>query len=1795
VAISIFTAKAGVLTPSHIVSGAASGNANVGTVAGNIGFRAVSSTYTDNVSSLNATGNFAIHALAQPTLTASNSITPTNLATFYIANAPAQGTNVAATNLYALHVAAGNSFFNGNITANYYIGNGSQLTNINATTATNANAVQTNVQTTGTYYLPFVISTASTTNGNYQLNSNANFSANLANGYLTATGYVGNASGLTAIPAGNVTGTLPNATTNAISNLGTVSAGAIAGSLITGNVPNANMSYFANVTTNATTASAYIAFANGSTTSNYALQSNTAIFANFANGYLTATGYVGNASGLTAIPAGNVTGTLPNAVTNAISNVGTVSAGSIAGALITGNVANANLANVANYIVQTAQTTGTFYLALANTNTSTNVSLNANTNINVALATGTLNATLFAGSGANLTSMNAANITGTLANSVTNAISNVGTVSAGSIAGALITGNVANANMSYFANVSTNATTASAYITFANANTTSNYALQSNTAIFANLANGYITATGFVGTHVGNVIANTANGTVIANNISVSGNATGNANVSAVTGNLGFRAIFSTYTDNSAAASATIANAAIHALAAPNLAAANTGVTFTNAATFFIGGAPVANTNATITNPYSLYVAAGNSLFGAGVAMATVSGNVGVGTAAPASKFHVSGGNILLDNNNFLQQKDDAGTVRSVVGTLTDGSVSVYGYHGTPMISGVNGLTYVYGSGGTAANALSVAPTGVVSANANVTTTNSFVSTIATGTAPLVVTSTTTVANLSANYLQGNVPATAATANTIVLRDANGNISGIGFAGNGFVASGGGTGQLTVGSAAGNIGIRALQATYTDNAIASTNLGLFSAHMIRTPTYAASNTGQTGIAASFVIESAPTQGTNITFTNSYALYVGGNTNISGNLVTGNISANNSSNSYITANSITAYGSCTGAANIAAIGSTPSTGSMGIRASFGAVYTDNTTVASGTIASAAIHYLSTPTLAATNASVTASQAATFYIAGPPAAGANMTITAGQSYALQVNSGNIYLGGGIVFANAQTISGNNLTITTGSTSNVGTLTGNWTISSGSLLRSSDGNASNVLYGNGSFAAPTGGSASFPLTSGTSNINVSATGGNLLFTANGVANILTIANNAGNGAVFVNIANSAILANGSNGVMFANSHTVSGAASGNANVSTVTGNLGFRTIASTYTDNISGAGTGGNFAAHAIGTPTLAASNAITSPNLISFYIQSAPTAGTNFTTTPSLYALYVGSGATYLGGNVFLANATTVSGNNMTLTTGSTSNVGTLTGNWTISSGSLLRSSDGNASNVLYGNGAFAATPTASFPLTSGTSNINVSASGGNLLFTANGVANILTVANNAGNGAVFVNIANSAILANGSIGVMSANSITVTGAMSGNANVSTVTGNLGLRTLASTYTDNVAAAASTIANAAIHAIGIPTLTASNAITTTNLSTFYIAGAPVASTNVTATTSYALSVGSGNVYFNNNIVLSGNIIANGTGSNIYANSHTVGGAVPGGNSNATVITATFGLRALGATYTDNAAAASSTIANAAIHAFAAPTLAAANTSVTATNAATLLILGAPVGGANMTITNPYSFFVSAGNSFFGGNVVAAGTNSAVVANSITVSGSTTGSVNVAATLGNLGFRSVAATYTDVAATGTVANAGIHYLAIPTITGGTNAKTYTNFATLYIAGNATAGTNATITNNYALFVASGNSSFNGTVSANVFNATSDRRLKKNIVNIDRPLDLVSNLNGVRYDWIDNNEPSAGLIAQDVEEVMPELVSMIGDGIKTINYNGIIGALVEAVKQLTNRVKVLEQAIKT
>jgi hypothetical protein len=112
------------------------------------------------------------------------------------------------------------------------------------------------------------------------------------------------------------------------------------------------------------------------------------------------------------------------------------------------------------------------------------------------------------------------------------------------------------------------------------------------------------------------------------------------------------------------------------------------------------------------------------------------------------------------------------------------------------------------------------------------------------------------------------------------------------------------------------------------------------------------------------------------------------------------------------------------------------------------------------------------------------------------------------------------------------------------------------------------------------------------------------------------------------------------------------------------------------------------------------------------------------------------------------------------------------------------------------------------------------------------------------------------------------------------------------------------------------------------------------------------------------------------------------------------------------------------------------------------------------------------------------------------------------------------------------------------------------------------------------------ATITNTKLYYVPA-----SGTHSATIHINLSDQNQKTNIKNIDDALNIIENLNGVRFNWKDNNVPSVGLIAQDVEKYLPELVDSTTGEFKALNYNGIIGVLVEAVKDLSSRIKTLEQ----
>lgn len=98
-------------------------------------------------------------------------------------------------------------------------------------------------------------------------------------------------------------------------------------------------------------------------------------------------------------------------------------------------------------------------------------------------------------------------------------------------------------------------------------------------------------------------------------------------------------------------------------------------------------------------------------------------------------------------------------------------------------------------------------------------------------------------------------------------------------------------------------------------------------------------------------------------------------------------------------------------------------------------------------------------------------------------------------------------------------------------------------------------------------------------------------------------------------------------------------------------------------------------------------------------------------------------------------------------------------------------------------------------------------------------------------------------------------------------------------------------------------------------------------------------------------------------------------------------------------------------------------------------------------------------------------------------------------------------------------------------------------------------------------------------------------GTLSSQVFDTLSDINYKENIELISEPIAKVEALRGVNFDWKDGSGASAGIIAQEVQAVMPSLITEHADKL-TVNYNGLVGLLVEAVKELSAEVAQLKAA---
>jgi len=112
---------------------------------------------------------------------------------------------------------------------------------------------------------------------------------------------------------------------------------------------------------------------------------------------------------------------------------------------------------------------------------------------------------------------------------------------------------------------------------------------------------------------------------------------------------------------------------------------------------------------------------------------------------------------------------------------------------------------------------------------------------------------------------------------------------------------------------------------------------------------------------------------------------------------------------------------------------------------------------------------------------------------------------------------------------------------------------------------------------------------------------------------------------------------------------------------------------------------------------------------------------------------------------------------------------------------------------------------------------------------------------------------------------------------------------------------------------------------------------------------------------------------------------------------------------------------------------------------------------------------------------------------------------------------------------------------------------------------------------------------------FESDGDFHADGDVIAQSTTVSSDRRLKENIEVIPNALEKVQALNGVSFDWKKTGEKSAGVIAQEVQGVLPEAVKEVtpvggGDSHLSVNYHALTSILIEAIKELQEEVNKLK-----
>jgi hypothetical protein len=105
---------------------------------------------------------------------------------------------------------------------------------------------------------------------------------------------------------------------------------------------------------------------------------------------------------------------------------------------------------------------------------------------------------------------------------------------------------------------------------------------------------------------------------------------------------------------------------------------------------------------------------------------------------------------------------------------------------------------------------------------------------------------------------------------------------------------------------------------------------------------------------------------------------------------------------------------------------------------------------------------------------------------------------------------------------------------------------------------------------------------------------------------------------------------------------------------------------------------------------------------------------------------------------------------------------------------------------------------------------------------------------------------------------------------------------------------------------------------------------------------------------------------------------------------------------------------------------------------------------------------------------------------------------------------------------------------------------------------------------------------------FDRNGTISATSTVTATDFIATSDERVKDNITTV--PVGLIDRLKGREWAWKESGKKGSGVVAQELEAVLPHLVHTDDEGMKSVAYNGLVAYLIEEVKALRAEIEALK-----